>query len=125
MTSHFSTQALILNVGQDSALLNTRTLILQAAGYSVQAACSIHQAIEDFKAADFDLVLLCHSLALQDRSRLVALIRASGSRIPVVTIAGSGQEADPFADVTVESAPEKLFLCISQVMQKAARERSA
>jgi hypothetical protein len=58
---------LILSVGRDLALLDTRDAMLRACGYIVESELSEKQAINHFRAGDFDLVLLCHSIASQDR----------------------------------------------------------
>jgi hypothetical protein len=71
--------AFILAVGQDDFHLDTRT-----AGYVVESVMSLTQALNQFLTADFDLVLLCHSipLNLKERDRLTCAIRASGSPVP-------------------------------------------
>lgn len=116
------TLTLILAVGQDSALLDSRSSVLRAAGYMVDSVLSIRQAIDHFRAGDFDLVALCHSIPSQDRDRLTCLIRASGSSTPVVTIAAMpGQSPDAFADATIESHPNKLIPGIEAALLKDTR----
>jgi CheY-like chemotaxis protein len=58
---------IVLSVGFDPALLMTRVLVLQSAGYLVEQASSVTKAIDLFQAGDFDLVLLCHSVPRKDR----------------------------------------------------------
>jgi len=58
--------AFILAVGQDNLLLNTRSSILRTAGYVVESVMSLTQALNQFLTGDFDLVLLCHSIPLQE-----------------------------------------------------------
>jgi CheY-like chemotaxis protein len=111
---------LILAVGKDPALLESRGSTLRNAGYIVDSECSVKQAIQRFKYGDFDLVLLCHSLPAQDRSRLISAIRAFGSLTPIVSVASLHAHApDAFADAMVEDAPEKLLSGIMGALLKA------
>jgi CheY-like chemotaxis protein len=112
---------LILNVGQDPSLSETRSSLLRAAGYIVESVLSIKEAIGHFQAGDFDLVLLCHTIPQKDRDRLACLIRASGSRTPIVTVAGtSGQAKDIIVDATIESSPKKLLSGIKEILATAS-----
>jgi CheY-like chemotaxis protein len=77
----------ILAVGFDPSLMRTRSLVLQSAGYIVESASSLKEAVTRFRGGDFDLVLLCHSIPMKDRDQLTCLIRATGSLTPVVSIA--------------------------------------
>lgn len=76
----------ILNIGNDSALLHTRALLLGSAGYIITSTSSIREAIEWFQTGDFDLVVLCHSLSEQEREHLIRVIRKGGSAIPVLFV---------------------------------------
>ena len=60
----------LLAVGQDPIVLSTRCSILRSAGYMVAEASSIAESLELFKDADFDLVLLCHSIPVQVATNL-------------------------------------------------------
>lgn len=61
--------SVILSVGQDPMVLSTRCSILRSAGYLVRPSSSIAEAIDLFDDLDVDLVLLCHSISVQDRDR--------------------------------------------------------
>jgi len=67
----------VLAVGFDSSLMRTRSLLLQSAGYIVESASSLKDAVARLHAGDFDLVLLCHSIPMKDRDHLTCLIRAT------------------------------------------------
>jgi DNA-binding response OmpR family regulator len=113
--------ALILSVGQEPMLLDTRSLILRAAGYLVESALSIKQAIHHLRTGDFDLVVLCHSIPSQERDRLVCLVRASGSTIPIVTVvpmSASEHHSEGLADATIAGDPRKLLLGIREALSK-------
>ena len=61
---------IVLNVGKDLRLLEARSLILRAAGYVVKTAVCVREAVEQFQAGDFDIVILCHSLTAEDSAYL-------------------------------------------------------
>jgi CheY-like chemotaxis protein len=108
---------LILSVGIDSPLLNTRQRLLQSAGYVVVSVQSAKEAVDCFLAGDFDLVLLCHSLSERDRNTVARLIRASGSFTPVLTISEYVGQQDVVASTPVESGPEQLLAGIKDVLR--------
>jgi CheY-like chemotaxis protein len=116
---------IVLAVGTDPWLLNTRSLVLQSAGYMVESALSVKEAVDRFQSGDFDLVLLCHSVPRKDRDRLTSLIRASGSLTPIVSIAGNLGECDAFATATLEDGPGNFLARIRDVLVKAEKTISS
>lgn len=110
----------ILNVGYDPTLLDTRCMLLRAVGYIVEPASSIEEAIHRFRSGDFDLVVLCHSVREEDRDRLIGWIRDSGSSTPVITVAtGAGEFLhDGAGHRTVGSDPGRLLRGISEALEK-------
>ncbi len=117
----------VLSVGLDPHLLDSRSLVLQSAGYLVVTADSIKQAVDRFEEGDFDLVLLCQSIAAKEKDRLTGWIRASGSGVPVVFVSGNLDPGDVTAGVTVGSDPQALLWGIREVLinAKAPEARTA
>jgi DNA-binding response OmpR family regulator len=97
----------------------------KSAGYIFISAGSIRQAIDHFKAGDFDLVLLGHSIPAESRERLTYLIRATGSRVPVVCIAGSSEPDDSFADATFRNDSSELLTGMEKLLATKATVRTA
>lgn len=113
---------LILAVGQDPSVLSTRCSILRSAGYLVRSSSSITEALDLFEDPDFDLVLLCHSIPVQDRDRLTRVIRSAGSRIPIYTVASaSGDFEAGGADGIFSCRPEVLIIQLDAVLRTAPR----
>lgn len=110
---------LILSISLDVELLSTRNLVLQSAGYLVVAAYSLKEAVDRFQDGDFDLVLLCQSIPTKEKDRLTCWIRASGSRVPVLSVSASPCQRDTFTDATVESGPKALLEGIKEALLKA------
>lgn len=109
--------ALILSVGCDPSLLSTRSLLLQSAGYAVESASSVEDAIRRFRQGDFDLVILCHSLPEKERQRLIVLIRDYGSTIPLLLIAAASA-GDVETSSSSESAPAMVLSRVHEVLQQ-------
>jgi CheY-like chemotaxis protein len=121
---------LVLAIGLDALSLGIRISLLQSAGYIVVSAFSIREAANQFLNGDFDLVLLDKSLPAKDRDRITSLIRISGSRIPVVsiaseTIASETGRDDFFVDATFDEHPDNLLKGISSVLAKTATSAAA
>jgi CheY-like chemotaxis protein len=110
---------LILSVGSNPDLMGARNQILQSAGYFVVPAYSLKEAVDRFQRGDFDIVLLCASLPTKDRVRLTCWIRASGSRIPVVSVSGEFCQEDLSTNETVASVPESLLMGIREALIKS------
>ena len=111
----------VLAVCLDSTALAIRDSVWRSFGYTVTTTGSIREAIERFKAGDFDMVLLGHSIPAESRERLTFLIRASGSQVPVASICKSFGDRDSFADATVGSEPSELLLGMGELVAKSAK----
>jgi DNA-binding NtrC family response regulator len=121
----FMPQTVVLAIGVDSALLANQCSAWQSAGYFVTFAESIREAIVHFRDGDYDLVLLGPSIPADSRERLTFLVRAGGSRIPVVCIADSSSACDSFADATFRNEPDELLRGIGEVLAKRAKAPAA
>ncbi len=115
----------VLAVGLDSWLLEDHRAAWRSAGYYVISTASIKEGINHFKAGDFDLVLLGHSIPAEAREKLAILIRATGSRVPVVCIAATSGHRDSFADATFEQHSSELLTGIGALLKSKARMRAA
>jgi CheY-like chemotaxis protein len=113
-------ETLVLSVGLDPLSLYTREQVLRSSGYIVISVMSIKEAFHRFRNGDFDLMILCRTLPPKDRERLICLIRASGSRIPVACIAGTPHEQSAFADATLEENSVAFIAGIKRLLAKYA-----
>jgi DNA-binding NtrC family response regulator len=111
----------VLAVGLDSSLLAAQNSVWQSAGYFVTSTGSIREAIGHIRDGDFDLVLLGHSIPTDSRERLTFLIRAIGSRTPVVSVTDSSTGCDLFADATIRNEPSNLLQSIGELMAERAK----
>jgi CheY-like chemotaxis protein len=117
----FMSPKIILSVGENRTLLETRNIILRSTGYIVESARSLKQAIDQCRARDFDAVIMCHSVSSKDRDCLTCWIRASGSLTLVVSVSRNLGQGDDFADTNLGHEPEKLLNGIKDVLMGAVR----
>lgn len=110
--------ASILAVGQDPMVLSTRCSILRSAKYTVRSASSVEEAFDLFRKADFDLVLLCHSIPVEGHDRLIQVVRSTGSRIPIYIVAAASRDFEAgLADGIISSRPEDLLKELDAALQ--------
>lgn len=77
----------ILTISRNPTLQQTRTLILQQAGFHVSPARSDKEAIAFLRAPNtFELVLLCHSVPESSRLLLVTLSKELYPKLPVLML---------------------------------------
>jgi len=114
----------VLMVGRDQVLAETRSQVLRTAGYIVVTTFSSRQAIDEFVRGDFDLVVLCHSIPGDARERLVKALREHTSRTPIVSVASFDGHFDGFADATIENDPNLLIHCLREVLRRSQKGSS-
>ena len=115
---------IILSVGENLTLLETRNMVLRATGYRVESARSLKQAIDQCLVRDFDVVIMCHSVSSKDRERLTSWIRASGALTAVASVMGNPGQSDDFADANLGHEPEKFLRGIKDILTEGVRMSS-
>ena len=82
-----STSKSILTISRDQVLQNTRTLVLQNAGYQVSAATNDKEAVAFVDAPNtISLVLMCHSVPETSRVFLVNKIKELKPNLPILML---------------------------------------
>jgi hypothetical protein len=92
----------VLIYGRDLRLLETRSWILQKAGYKVSAAMELSDVKRILGSEKVNLSILCHTLSSEQRSRAVAKIEELRPHVKKLLLAASS-----FAPV--EGNPEEMF----------------
>ena len=113
----------VLAVGLNSLEVEMHRSSWKSSGFFVIDASTVQEAIHHFKAGDFDLVLLGDSLPFDKKERLSYLIRASGSKVPVVSIGDPSIDPESYADATLRSEPNALLSGILAIVEERARTR--
>jgi len=99
----------------DTTLLEEQISDWLSAGLFITSAGSIREAIVHFKNGDFDLVLLGCSIPSDSRERLTFLLRASGSRVPVVCVTDISSDCDSFVDA-IKDGSTNILNGIKEIM---------
>ena len=115
----------VLAVGLDSWLLAAHTRVWRSAGYIVVSAGSTREAIDHFNPADFDLVVLDHSISIEDKERLTSLIRASGSQTTVASIGKSSAGSVSFEDAPLKNDSRSLVTGLKELLAEESKMRVA
>jgi|SRR5579871_4432543 len=116
--------ACILSVSYDQALLHTRRLILEAAGYSVVSAFGFTESLDQCKHGGFDLFILGHSIPNSDKEALIKEFRAS-CPAPIVSLQRVTEMDVPDADYYIEPKPEDVLALVRQIFGSSASVKSA
>lgn len=75
---------------------------------------SIDETIEWLSETDFDLVLLCHSIPVQDRDRLIKAVRSTYPQIPIYLVASASNVSEAgLVDGILSSRPRDLLKALS------------
>jgi CheY-like chemotaxis protein len=112
------THAVVLVVGKDPVLLETRSRVLRLAGFTVVPAPCPELAVVQFLQGDFDLVLLCHTIPQEERRRLCRSFHQHTPRTPIVSVACCSGQRDTFVDATVESGPAELIAGLNELVAR-------
>jgi CheY-like chemotaxis protein len=72
----------LLSVGYDPILMPVRSMLLHQAGYEVVEARSLVEALKRIKAANTDLLLICHSVNEDERYLMIEASRLSSPLVP-------------------------------------------
>jgi len=115
----------VLAVGVDLGMLEAESTLWRSKGYFFISTQTIQEAISQFHAGDFDIVLLDDSISLEKRERLACQIRASGSQTPIVCMGDRPSECESFADATFGNDFRELFECIRELLKHQHQLRAA
>lgn len=118
----------ILCVDDEPHVVRLKCAILEAAGHTVTAATSAHEAVDKLNTDEYDAVVTDWRLG-DDSGRVVVQAAKSHSTMPVVVVSGyvaeAFQAAEPLADLYLEKPvnPEELVTIVNELLKTS--ERSA
>ena len=113
----------VLCVGQQGQLLAIRDTVLRSEGYRVIEAYTADDALRIFASTDVDVVVICHSLPVSSRKRLVLAMKEMRPLTPVVALHEAYNyitEADQSVDQL--AGPEVLLEAVSSLLKKPAQK---
>ena len=120
-------QYLLLSVGLDPLLMRTRTSVLGNAGYSVMPSFTSRDAFQIFTSHDIDLVILCHTIPEQEKTKLITSMKERNKRTPIISIHADGETDGKLVDAYVHGldGPETLLSCVATVLNKSSGRQIA
>jgi hypothetical protein len=108
----------VLTVGQDQFLLDTRVAIFRNMDLDATAA-NAHDAVGLLKARGFDLVVLCHTLSLEEMTLIARLAHRHNQGTHVLKLVSAifrGAETDGNIDDETPSEPHKLVAKVKRIL---------
>ena len=112
----------ILTISYDENLLKTRELLLKGEGFTVKSALGFTEALRACQnAAEFDLVILGHTIPHSDKVSLLSHVRKSCSA-PVLSIVRHSEERLQGVDAYVSSqdGPKAFLDAVKRAVQLQA-----
>ena len=113
----------VLAVGMEPLKLTAQSSAWKSQGFILTSAGSVNEAINHFRAGDFDLVLLDQSISAESSERLTFLIRASGSLTPVMCLAGTSGDSHAFAGSPLGNDSNQFIAAMKELLTKESRVR--
>src|ERR671924_450494 len=119
--------AKILCVDDEPHVVTLKCAILEAAGHTVTASTSAHDAIEKLRNGAYDAVVTDWRLG-DANGRAVVQAAKSHSTMPVVVVSGyvaeAFQAAEPLADLYLEKPvnPEELVTIVNELLKTQERD---
>jgi DNA-binding NtrC family response regulator len=107
----------ILSVSHDPSLAATREMLFSAAGFEVTSVSTIGEAIQLCVSGTFELVVIGHSIPLQQRELLLKEVRRQCA-IPTLALYRVGETQLTGADYIFDSAesPELLLETVIEIL---------
>ena len=119
-----SRPAKILSVTYDLSLATTREMLFSGAGFQVTSVLTVGQAIQRCAVEEFALVVVGHSIPLDQRKWLLKEVRGRSST-PVLALRRAGEPPLTDADYTFDSTESPALLLEAVVNILRPKTRSA
>jgi CheY-like chemotaxis protein len=110
----------ILSISYDVMLLNTRQLMLEGCGYSVTSAEGYVEAITKCRAADYDLLILGHSIPYSDNEEIVREFQARCQSPILALIRENEPELESATNCIHASNPKLLLDTVARLLARRA-----
>lgn len=102
-------------MSHDPSLLFTREGLLQFAGFEVESTMSTEQALKSIENAQFDLIVIGHTVPVSERLDLIAHCHTPS--IPVLFVSSLAKaEVELLADATTGPMPAELLRKVTEAL---------
>jgi DNA-binding response OmpR family regulator len=108
----------VLAVGNDPALLRTRVLVLQAAGYLVIESARYEQALDIGTSDHIDAVILCHTLQGSESRQLIQGLRRARRMLPIIYVLENHFSDVPAGCLMTTNDPEELLRTLKFALER-------
>ncbi|PYV98978.1 MAG: hypothetical protein DMG86_15080 [Acidobacteria bacterium] len=100
--------------------MGIRSKLLADAAYEVMPSFTSREAFQIFISRDIDLVILCHTIPQEEKSKLIVSMKER-KRAPIVCIHVDGEADGKLVDAYLHSldGPEVLLSCVAKVLDKS------
>jgi DNA-binding response OmpR family regulator len=110
----------ILSIGKDAALMSKRKSLLLAAGYAVEEADAVDQAISLATSDSIDVTIICHTVFQSERHLFISTVRQQKQLLPILCLRSYPYQSAPQTCIAVENEPEVLLNAIAQATRRPA-----
>ena len=112
-----NTSTTVISVGANPELVLLRNFVLQEAGFNVISTVDENDALARIERRDCGVLLMCYSLPIEVRRKLVEALRRFCPASRIVAIANKHIEKADFADMFVYGVegPEALIEAVRSV----------
>ena len=107
----------ILSVGKTKSLMVSRSMLLRHAGYGVEEAYSLREALRILDSVLLDAVLICHTIPPADLDSLVFYIRERWKTLPIFCIDNTGVSPPIKGCHVIPSTPEELLAALNAAIK--------
>jgi DNA-binding response OmpR family regulator len=109
----------ILSIGKNHNLMSSRSLILRKAGYVVQEAQTLEDAIGLAESDLIDAMLICHTIPRAEQKVLIAGVRAKRRLMPILCVRSHAFEDTAQNCIALHSEPETLLNALRLALNSA------
>jgi DNA-binding NtrC family response regulator len=107
----------ILSLGYDHRLMPLRSMLLRQAGYEVAEIYSWGEALRRSKSEIFNLLLICHTVPLDQREELIATIFSIRPHFPVLCLPVEPAYCKPCDCQASSSTAPEFLIEVSNALQ--------
>ena len=113
----------ILMYGRDAQLLETRRMVLETSGHKVRTTMDLSEIDRIAAFQNFDLLILCHSLSMEQCGRALALAHSRWPSVEsLILTAGAAGCTTPLTERVLDAmqGPAKLISTVGQIAKSEA-----
>ena len=114
----------VLSVSYDRELIHFRSLVLRNAGFIVDEAHDLQNALRLVRANSLEILLLCHTVPKIERGYFISDVRESKPLLPIVCIKAHPHILPIPGCLSVENDPVELLKCLRLAVEFPSRSLS-